>query len=188
MRKLICRICGAIIDDKNYFYNAEAFEGKNTLDNISFCPFCGAPRKYMISKNENAEEQKYNFDAGSLKIIDHAYKLEIFNGDFYDKVSKLAANIQIKNMFRSLSRVEYVHANIHRKIGGFTVEPKLKSLDYSKYKSDGELLNMACKREKHAVEYYERYADKMNDYQVKKIFDVLAKVEKMHIDLTKKAN
>ncbi|MEY7999891.1 ferritin family protein [Clostridium sp. Mt-5] len=188
MGKLICNICGAIIDDKNYSFNKEAFPKENTLGNIIFCPFCGAPREYMTLENQKIKEEKYDLNFENLKIIDHAFKLEIFNGDFYDRASELAKNVQIKNMFKSLSKVEYVHAKIHSKIGKFIVKPKLKSLNYSRYKNDRELLDIACKREEHAVEYYERYGKKIDNYQIKKIFNVLANVEKIHIGLTEKAN
>ncbi|RMC91921.1 metal-iron-binding protein [Clostridium autoethanogenum] len=185
MNKLICSICGMVIDDKNYFFNKEAFLGQNTSENVMFCPFCGAPAAYLIESEDKINIPKYNLDDSYLKIVDNAFKLEIFNGDFYKEASKLAKDPKIKNMFRALSKIEYMHASVHKKIGGFISEPKLKKLDYSKYESDDKLIEMACKREKHAVRYYEKYTSHMKNNKVKEIFNVLAGVEKIHIQLTR---
>ncbi|OAA92107.1 ferritin family protein [Clostridium ljungdahlii] len=186
MNKLICSICGMIIDDKNYFFNKEAFLIKNTSENIMFCPFCGAPVRYLVEDEHKIKTSGHNLDEGHLKIVNNAFKLEVFNGDFYKEASKLAEDSKIKDMFKALSRIEYMHASVHKKIGGFTSEPNLKKLDYSKYASNDKLLEMACKREKHAVEYYEKYANRMEDNKIRDVFNVLAYVEKIHIQLTDK--
>lgn len=186
MEKLICVVCGMEINDKNYNFNKEAFINPNKKDNIEYCPFCGAPKQYLQINGQEYSYDRNKLNDEALKIIDHAVKLEIFNGDFYKKASILAKDEKVKKIFEALSRVEYMHAKIHKKIGGFKEEPILREMDYSKYDSDDILLEMACKREKHAVEYYERYSKEISDDNIRKIFAVLSGVEEDHIELTGK--
>lgn len=187
MNKLICVVCGMEINDKNYDFNKEGFITSNHIDNIDTCPFCGANKEYLVQGGKAIEfGDSGKLDGTTLKIIDHAVKLEIFNGDFYKKASKIAKDEKVKKVFEALSRIEYMHARIHKKIGGFTEDPVLREMDYSKYNSDEILLEMACKREKHAVEYYEKYSSVVEDKNIKSIFKALSMVEEEHIQLTDK--
>ncbi|AYD40267.1 metal-iron-binding protein [Clostridium fermenticellae] len=184
MTELFCTICGMKINSTNFDFNKEAFEDKNSINNIKFCPFCGSPLEYIKNEDESYKYRNIKLKDDALKIIDHAMKLEVFNGDFYKKAAFLAKNENIKDMFKSLSNIEYMHARIHNRIGGFKKLPVLRDMDYSKYNTDNILLDMACKREKHAVEYYEKYIDYIDSYDIKTIFKVLSEVEKGHIELT----
>lgn len=186
MGKLVCVVCGMEINDKNYNFNKEAFLSPNKKENIEYCPFCGAPKQYLQVNGKEYDYDRSSLNDEALKIIDHAVKLEIFNGDFYKKASVLAKSEEIKKIFEALSRVEYMHARIHKKIGNFKEDPILRDMDYSKYDSDDALLEMACKREKHAVEYYERYSGTISDSNIRKVFSVLSSVEEEHIELTGK--
>lgn len=184
MSKLFCVVCAMTINDKNFEFNKEAFVNSNSIDNIKYCPFCGAPLEFLVKDGKELEFDRSKLNSNALKIIDHAVKLEIFNGDFYKKASVLAKNPKIKKMFEALSRVEFMHARVHKKIGGFKEEPVLRDMDYSKYDKDEILLEMACKREKHAVEYYEKYSKEIEDENIRKIFAALSAVEEEHIQLT----
>jgi rubrerythrin len=174
------------INEKNYNFNREAFVQANYIGSINFCPFCGAPIGYLGEKDKILKYDANNLNKEALNIIDHAVKLEIFNGDFYKKASLLAKSEKIRDMFNALSKIEYMHAKIHKHIGGFNETPILRNMDYSKYHTDKVLLEMACKREKHAVEYYKKYINKIQDESVREIFEVLSRIEKEHIELTKK--
>lgn len=184
MGNLVCMICGMNINEKNFNFNKEAFIGGNTKDNIIVCPFCGAPIEYLKEGGEKVNLSGEILNEEEIKILDHAVKLEVFNGDFYKKAAILAKDEKIKKMFASLSKVEYMHANIHKKIGNFKEMPSLRDIDYSKYNSDELLLNVACKREEHAVQYYETYSKKIKNNFVKEVFKVLKNVETEHIKLT----
>lgn len=188
MINYICNICGMIINDKNYEFNKEAFLYGNSIENIKYCPFCGADNTYIKEINKG-EEEKVNLTAEELDeatstILDHAMKLEVFNGDFYKKASILAKNERIKMMFEALSNIEFMHARIHKALGGFKELPTLREMDYSKYGEDSILMNLANKREKHAVEYYSKYSQDVCSPKIMEIFNVLSDVEKDHIHLT----
>ncbi|OFI05594.1 rubrerythrin [Clostridium acetireducens DSM 10703] len=186
MKKLVCLICGMEINEKNYNFNNLAFIQCNTKDDIKYCPFCGVGKEYLIGENEYSDNYFKNLklDNNTLKILDHAMKLEVFNGDFYKKASVLAKDEKIKKMFQDLSRVEFLHARVHKNLGNFKELPKLKEIDYKKYKEDKVLLDLACKREKHAVEYYKKYGNEVSDDKIKNVFCALADVERIHIKLT----
>lgn len=186
MSNLVCVVCGMAVNDKNYELNKESFMDSNSIDDIKYCPFCGAPVEYLIQGGKELIFDRSSLNDNALRIIDHAVKLEIFNGDFYKKAAVIAKDSKVKKMFQALSKIEFMHARIHKKIGGFKEDPVIADMDYSKYDSDEILLEMACKREKHAVEYYEKYSKEIEDENIKKIFAALSKVEEEHIELTSK--
>lgn len=184
MSKLVCVVCGMEVNNRNCEHNKDAFINSNSIEDIKYCPFCGASIEYLVQDGKEIPYDNSKLSSSTLKIIDHAVKLEIFNGDFYKQASILAKDEKIKKMFEALSRIEYMHARIHKKIGGIKEDPILRAMDYSKYDKDEILLEMACKREKHAVEYYEKYSKNVEDENIKNIFKVLSNVEEEHIELT----
>jgi rubrerythrin len=186
MSNLVCVVCGMAVNNKNYEFNKEAFINSNSVDNIKYCPFCGAPLEYLVQEGKELTFDRNSLSNNALKIIDHAVKLEIFNGDFYKKASVIAKDPKVKKMFEALSKIEFMHAKVHKKIGGFKEDPVLVDMDYSKHDKDEILLEMACKREKHAVEYYEKYSKEIEDEDIRKIFAALSRVEEEHIELTSK--
>lgn len=183
MQKLFCNICGIEINERNYNLNKEAFSDKNTTDSIKFCPICGAPIKYLskerfIYKLEDKELNKEVF-----KILDHAVKLEVFNGDFYKKASELAKNEKISKLFKALANIEYGHSMVHKNLAGIREMPKLTAINYDKYDTDSILLEMAEKREEHAVNYYNKYGKDINSKSLNIVFEALKNVEIDHIHI-----
>lgn len=186
MKKLKCMICGMEINANNYNYNSDAFNNKNTDENIIFCPFCGVDSEYLSFADEKYNLNQIKLNQNEITIIDHAAKLEVFNGDYYKKAFNLAKDDKVKKMFEALSRIEFMHARIHSKLAGLNKLPVLSEIDYTKYREDSVLLSEARKRENHAVEYYTRYYSNINNGLVKNIFEALSSVEKEHIILIEK--
>lgn len=178
-----CKICGLEINEKNHNFNEGAFTNKNSIDNIVHCPFCGVSDKYFTVDNEIINIDSSLLDENSLKILDHAVKLELFNGDFYNTAAKMAKDNKVKKMFESLSKIEVFHSKIHQRLGGFLESPNLNKVSYSKYNTDIALLELAKKKEEHAICYYEKYKNEVNDNNLVKIFEALADVEREHITL-----
>jgi rubrerythrin len=182
--KLLCCICGMEINNKNMNVNSAAFMGANNEETIEFCPFCGAIKQYLVEECDNLEfYKKEELDSRTLQILDHAIKLELFNSDFYRKAAVLAEDIRIKDMFRDLAHIEYIHANIHLRLGGFTEVPKLADISYDRYDNDTTLVEQAKLRERHAVDYYRKYMNSVCSEYVRRILRVLEAVEKDHITL-----
>ncbi|EKQ57856.1 MULTISPECIES: ferritin family protein [unclassified Clostridium] len=178
-----CKICGMEINEKNYNFNEAAFVDKNAIDNILYCPFCGVDKKYLSEDNEIINIESKLLDEHTLKIIDHAVKLELFNGDFYNIAASRAESDKVRKIFEALSKIEIVHSRVHQKLGGFKNTPNLNKINYDKYNSDSALLALAKQKEEHAVSYYEKYKNEVNNDNLFEVFEALANVEKEHIIL-----
>jgi rubrerythrin len=174
------------ISPKSINVNENAFLNSNSEGEIFYCPFCGAVKEYIVDDNKSDLLNNNNLNETELKIIDHAMKLEIFNGDFYKQASELASSIKIKNMFAALSRIEYTHARIHQKLCGYNKLTQLQKIDYARYEGEMELLEQAKLREKHAVDYYNKYEAAIENLNVKVILKELKRVEEEHILLIEK--
>ncbi len=186
MKRLFCKICGMEINDNNYNFNSAAFIDKNSVEHIVKCPFCGVNEEYISADPGMVHIDREAINHEAFKIIDHAVKLEIFNGDFYREAAVLAENPENRDLFKALSIIEYTHARVHKNLAGIKEDPKLSKLDYSKYNTDAALLELAAKRELHAVEYYKKYKSSIGNKDIGSIFDALAEVESEHIELTEK--
>lgn len=183
---MICMVCGMQINNSNYSFNSEAFLEKNLPDDIKQCPFCGAKQSYFSAENKIYSVNHEDLDENILEIIDHAMKLEIFNGDYYKKAALISENQEVKNMLNAISNIEYMHSKIHKRLGGFKETPVLVNMNYDKLKNDQQLFEVACKRERHAVNFYKVNGAKLKDPILINVFRALLDVEKDHIELTDK--
>jgi Uncharacterized conserved protein len=171
------------INEKNYNFNEAAFINKNSIDNIIYCPFCGVGKEYLSEDNEIITVETSLLNENTLKILDHAVKLEMFNGDFYNTAAEMAKDSELKKTFEALSKIEIFHSKLHQKLGGLTKAPALNKVNYDRYDSDNALLDLAKQKEEHAVSYYEKYKKEVNDDILVKFFEALADVERDHIIL-----
>ena len=180
-----CKICGMEINERNYDFNESAFTNKNSINNIMYCPFCGVSEKYLSENDEVITVESSLLSENALKILDHAVKLELFNGNFYNTAAKMSKSDEVKKVFEALSKIEIVHSKVHQKLGGFTKAPSLNKVNYDRYDSDKALLELAKQKEEHAVAFYEKYKNEVKDNKLFEIFEALADVEREHIILVK---
>ena len=180
-----CRICGMEVNEKNYSFNELAFTNKNSSDNIIYCPFCGVGKEYLSDSDEIIKVESNLLNESTLKILDHAVKLELFNGDFYNIAARMSKSEKVKKTFEALARIEIIHSKIHQRLAGFTEAPNLSKITYDKYNSDSALLALARQKEEHAVSYYEKYRNEVSDDNLLEVFEALANVEREHIILVK---
>ena len=181
-----CKICGMEINEKNYDFNELAFNNRNSINNIIYCPFCGVSEIYLSKEDEAITVESNLLSENALKILDHAVKLELFNGDFYNTAARMSKSQEVKDIFEALAKIEIFHSKIHQRLGGFTKAPNLNKVSYDKYNSDNALLELAKQKEEHAVFFYEKYKNEVDDTNLFKIFEALADVEKEHIILVEK--
>lgn len=174
------------INEKNYNFNELAFTNKNSINNIMYCPFCGVDERYLSEDDDIIMVESNLLNENVLKILDHAVKLELFNGDFYNTAARMSKSDEVKRTFEALARIEIFHSKIHQRLGGFSKAPNLNKVNYDRYNSDNALLELAKQKEEHAVAYYEKYKNEVDDYKLVEIFEALADVEKEHIILVKK--
>ena len=130
MDYLKCRICGMEINEQNYNFNESAFTSKNSIDNIIYCPFCGVGKSYLSEDCEIITVKSNLLSEDALKILDHAVKLELFNGDFYSTAATMAKSSEVKKVFEALANIEKFHSKLHQKLGGFTETPNLNKVNY----------------------------------------------------------
>lgn len=179
-----CLVCGMNIAPNSYSLNSYSFLEKNEKGRIINCPFCGVGEIYLDSENEIYTVENDNLDKESLKVLDHAMKLEVFNGEFYEEASKLADDEEIKQLFKDLSKIEFMHARIHKRLGGFEKLPKLHKPDYTRHKTDEMLLTEAHHREEHAILFYKKNSNRVSCDTIKNVFEALSDVEKQHNIIT----
>ncbi len=97
MESYRCMICGAEINEKNFGVNSVTFNQKNRSDYIINCPFCGVGQEFISHGKEMLSVEFKLLDENTIKILDHAVKLEIFNGDFYRKAAKKQKIKKLRN-------------------------------------------------------------------------------------------
>jgi rubrerythrin len=181
IKKIRCLVCGMIINDNNYDLNRLTLLEENTSDQIIRCPFCGVTHEYLGEGYVDYDIK--NLDEKTKKILDMGMKLEIFNSEFYLEASMQTKDESLKKLFKELSAIEMMHARIHKNFGGFNKLPQLKEIDYSRHNTDELLLIEAHKREKHAIQFYERYYNEV-PIKYQNIFKALSFVEKEHYIIT----
>ncbi|WP_432665857.1 ferritin family protein [Wukongibacter baidiensis] len=186
MSEIKCLICCMDINPKSYSLNNYSFLEKNREERIINCPFCGVGKIYLDDENDIYMVDNKSLDEESLKVLDHAMKLEVFNGEFYEEASRLAEDEKLKETFKDLSRIEFMHARIHKRLGGFEKLPKLHKPDYTRHNTDGLLLIEASHREEHAILFYEKNSGKVSSDVIKQVFSALTDVEKQHEIITKR--
>ncbi len=174
------------ISKDSYDLNKHSFVKGNLDGNIIFCPFCGVENLYLDCEKEIYKISSDYLDEKTKKVFDMAMKLEVFNGEFYEEASRLAKSDKVKNMFKDLSNIEFMHARIRKRLGGFKKLPKLRKPDYTRHDTDEKLIEEAHKREKHAIVFYKKYSDKIANDLVKEVFGALADVEKEHMIITQR--
>lgn len=170
------------INQNNYSLNASTLIKKNTEDDIKNCPFCGVDHTFLINQDTVISFFPDNNDLTpvELKVLDHAVKLELFNGEFYETACQQSKNSALSYLFKDLSRIEFMHAKIHKQLGGFDVLPTLHKPDYSRLDSDILLLDEVAKREQHAITFYKKKSKMVTHPMIKKVFKALSEVEKQH--------
>lgn len=181
-----CLICGMKVRSSAFDLNKHSFIEKNTEENIVYCPFCGVSRVYLKDKEAVYKEEIEKMDEETLKALQKAMKLEVFNGEFYKEASILAKNQDNKKAFEDLSNIEFMHARVHMRLGGFKELPSLRKPDYTRHNTDELLLQEAYKREHHAISFYKRNSSIVCSEIIKEVFNALSEVEKQHMILTGK--
>lgn len=184
MKKYICTICGAEINENNIHFNEAALNIKD--DALVKCPFCGVGIEFLSDKRSDIKKVNEELDEATLKVLDHALKLEIFNSNFYRRAAEAAKLEENKTLFLALSNIEMGHAKVHYKLGKFKEMPKLVNVSYDKYNTDKALLQLARQKEEHAVRFYNSNKEKVTNKEIAKIFEALCNVEEEHIYLTTK--
>ncbi|UCE38178.1 MAG: ferritin [Thermoplasmata archaeon] len=164
-----CKICG------------DPYLGEEKPTN---CPFCGAPAEYMIFAMDWRDPAIEDLSSISKQNLEIALELETENTKFYMCASEMTSNVEGKQLFRALSKIESEHASVIAKI--LRVKKPQVELDklacYPSYKDN---LKDAQDREERAIKEYSKFFKDAKEPRLKEIFQALAMIEKDHLTLAK---
>ena len=141
MQVFRCKLCG------------DPYLGEEKPTN---CPFCGAPREYMIFAEAWKDPIINTLSAVSKANLESALQLEIGNTKFYMCASEMTTNVEGKQLFRALARIESEHASVISKILNIKKPPVTldKLACYPSYKDN---LKDAHDREQSAIKEYSKF-------------------------------
>lgn len=150
----------------------------------SFCPFCGAPQRYMVPAADYVDRNDVpNMSARSRENLEKALDLEVKNAAFYMCASNCAPDPLDKAMFKALWRTEAEHASLITKILK-VAKPEIKPDTKACLKDPKANFAAAHEKEQKAVIFYGQAAREANEERVKEVFAALTEVETYHIALS----
>ncbi|MCL4502583.1 MAG: ferritin-like domain-containing protein [Deltaproteobacteria bacterium] len=150
----------------------------------SFCPFCGAPQKYMQPAEEYVDKNDIpNLSPRSRANLEKALDLEVRNAAFYMCASNCAPAPLEKAMFKALWRTEAEHASLICKLLKVP-KPEIKPDDKACLKDPRANFAAAHGREERAVAFYGQAAAEAAEDRIKEVFTALTEVETYHIALS----
>ncbi len=173
MKLYRCRICG-----DPYLGSAPP----------SFCPFCGAPEKYMVPAEAYEDKNNIeNLSPISRENLETALALEVANAAFYACASNCAPGPVDQAMFKALSKAESEHASLMSKLLKVP-KPGIIPDEKACKKDPRANFGAAHQREIHAVEFDGKAAAEAVEDRVKEVFTALTEIESFHIALSEARN
>jgi rubrerythrin len=168
LKVLRCKICG------------DPYLGEEKPTN---CPFCGAPAEYLVHAFDWDEPVIDKLSQISKNNLQSALELEVENTKFYLCASEMTKDIEGKQMFKALYRIEREHASIICKI--LKIEKPSITLDrlacYPSYKDN---LKDSHDREERAIKTYSQFFKEAKEPRIKEIFQALVMIESDHLKLS----
>jgi rubrerythrin len=150
----------------------------------SYCPFCGAPQKYMVPAEEYQDRNTIpNLSARSRENLEKALDLEVKNAAFYMCASNCAPDPVSQAMFKALSKAEAEHASLICKLLKVP-KPEIKPDDKACKKDPKLNFAEAHGRENRAVAFYSQAAAEAVEDRVKEVFAALTEIESYHIAIS----
>ncbi len=168
MKILRCKICG------------DPYLGEDIPAN---CPFCGAQAKQMVLAYDWEEPVIKSFMETSKANLESALQLEIDDTKFYMCASEMTNNVEGKQMFAALSKIEREHASIISKI--LKVKKSTVTLDkLACYPTYQENLKESVNREEKAIKLYNKFFKMAKEPRIREIFKALVLIESDHLKLS----
>lgn len=167
MKVFRCKICG------------DPYLGEEIPTN---CPFCGAPAKYIISAKEWEEPDILTISDISKKNLEASLQIEIENASFYLCASEMTDNVEGKQLFRALSKIEREHASTISKIL-LIPKPTITPDRLACYPTYQENLKDSHHREERAIKLYGQFFKEAEEPYIKEIFQALTLIESDHLKL-----
>ena len=148
----------------------------------SRCPLCGAYEGFMIEAKDYKETFDVQLNEKDKSTVEKALEIEISNTIFYFCASERTDDIDGKQLFKALGRVEAEHASIWRKI--LKVSESEMPKTNKCFTGNKENLQESHEREAKAIEFYRQSSMQSSNIRVKQIFAALVQVETDHLKLS----
>jgi len=145
------------------------------------CPFCGAHRKYITEAKKAKVTFDVNLTAKEKVNVEESLKKEASNAAFYVCASKSTDDEEGKLLFKALSKVEYEHANIWKKILKLDKIPDANDPCHIKNR---ENLEESHARESKTIEFYKNALKEAVNPRIKQIFEAVIEIETDHLKLS----
>uniref|UniRef100_A0A7V4G670 Ferritin n=1 Tax=Desulfobacca acetoxidans TaxID=60893 RepID=A0A7V4G670_9BACT len=150
----------------------------------SFCPFCGAPEKYLVPAEEYVDKNDVpNLTAISRGNLERALELEVANAGFYFCASACSPEPVSQAMFKALAKAESEHASVISKLLKIK-KPEIKPDDKACKRDPKANFAESHGRETRAVAFYSQAAAEAVEPRVKEVFTALSEIESYHIALS----
>jgi rubrerythrin len=159
----------------------EAYIGE---EEPSRCPFCGAPKKYLIQA-EKWDKSEYIFEISdvskaNLKV---ALELELNNTAFYTCAMNAAEETDDDYgyaKFKALKKAENEHAEVISRFLQIK-EPPIEDIPCSKdFRANTQ---EGWEREDRAIKSYSKFASEAPEPKLKQFFNALVEIETDHLEL-----
>jgi len=150
----------------------------------SFCPFCGAPERYLVPAEEYVDRNDVpNLSATSRANLEKALELEVGNASFYLCASACSPDPVSQAMFKALAKAEAEHVSLICKILK-VAKPEIKPDEKACQKDPKANFASSHERETRAVAFYSQSAAEATEDRVKEVFTALSEIESYHIALS----
>lgn len=150
----------------------------------SFCPFCGAPEKYLVPAEEYRDRNYIpDLSSRSRENLEKALELEVKNAGFYMCASACSPEPVSQAMFKALSKAEAEHASLVCKLLRVP-KPEIKPDDKACQQDPKANFAAAHEREVRAVAFYRQAAAEAVEDRVREVFTALTEIESYHIALS----
>lgn len=150
----------------------------------SFCPFCGAPEKYLVPAEEYVDRNDVpNMSATSRANLEKALELEVGNAAFYFCASACSPDPVSQALFKALAKAESEHASAICKLLKVK-KPDIKPDEKACKRDPKANFAESHGREQRAVAFYSQAAAAATEDRVKELFTALTEIESYHIALS----
>ena len=148
----------------------------------SRCPFCGAYEKYMVEAQNTALNWNLELTPKEIENVKSALKLEISNSNFYFCAAEKTTDLEGKQLFRALGKVEAEHANIWRRVLKNNSSENSTGDSCSMNYTDN--LNESHTREDNAINQYSKFESESLNPRLKILFKAVIEIEIDHLNLS----
>jgi rubrerythrin len=161
----VCKVCG------------EPYFGGSAPDD---CPFCGAPKAFIVNAREYAPLWGCELNEQDKKNLRETLALEVNATAYYQKVAKANEKYsRIERLFKQLARVEKEHAEVAAKFLGVDLPEFVGEESKGSVEAD---LKRTRELEAHATELYQGFTVNASNEALKKFYAALVHAEKGHHD------